>query len=403
MLCKHSGVFVLSEPLLFQPLDIRGVTLPNRVVVAPMCQYSAEGGYPTAHHTVHYGQFALGGAGLVIIEATGVTSDGRITNGCLGLWEDGQADALRPIAQFLKNNGSIPAIQLAHAGRKSAMQRPWHGNGPQTEEDQARGDDIWEPSAPSAIALDDGWLAPKAMTAQDLKDVRDAFAAAAVRAMNAGFEVVEVHMAHGYLLHSFLSPISNHREDEYGGNLEGRMQFPFSVIDAVRDVLPGDFPLFVRISAVDGIEDGWTLDDSVLFARALKARGVDVIDCSSGGNTAKPTALGPKRGPGFQAPFAARIKAEADIKTQAVGLIRTPQLAEELLQNGSADLIALGRQLLYNPSWPAHAAEQFGAAGNFDDWPQQYGWWLERWDKSLQAMGETAQPQIGDHYLNSRN
>lgn len=379
----------MPQPLLFQPLKIRGVTLPNRVVVSPMCQYSAENGYVNNYHQIHYGKFALGGAGTVFVEATAVTPEGRITNGCPGLWEDGQRDAWRPIAEFLKSNGSIPAIQIAHAGRKASMQRPWHGNGPQTDEDIARGDKVWDILAPSAEPLDDGWLVPKAMNESDLARVRDAFAAAAARAVEAGFEVIEVHMGHGYLLQSFLSPISNRRNDGYGGDLERRMRYPLEIVDAVRAVIPEEAPLFVRISAVDGIEGGWELDDSVAFAALLKARGVDMVDCSSGGNSAKgATNSSLKRGPGFQAPYAARIKAETGMMTQAVGLIRTAEFAEELLQNASADLIALGRQMLYDPFWTLHAAEQLGLTGNYEGWPTQYGWWLEKWDKSLRELGE---------------
>ncbi|MEH6548098.1 MAG: NADH:flavin oxidoreductase/NADH oxidase [Sneathiella sp.] len=380
----------MSGPILFQPLDIRGVTLPNRIVVSPMCQYSARNGYATAHHSVHYGKFALGGAGVVFVEATGVTQNGRITNGCLGLWEDGQGEALQPIAHFLKQNGSVPAIQIGHAGRKASMQRPWHGNGPQTEEDIARGDVIWEALAPSALPLDDDWLTPTAMSKKDLADLKSSFAEASIRAVKAGFEVIEIHMAHGYLLQSFLSPLSNIRNDEYGGSLVGRMRYPLEVVDAVRAAIPETMPLFVRISSVDGIEGGWEMDNSVTFAKELKARGVDVVDCSSGGNSAKgATNSSLKRGAGFQAPYAERIKREANIMTQAVGLIRDPEFAERLLCDDAADLIAVGRQFLYDPSWAVHAAEKLGQTGNFEDWPEQYGWWLEKWDKSLRAMGET--------------
>lgn len=379
----------MSGPILFQPLEIRGITIPNRIVVSPMCQYTAQNGYPTAHHTVHYGKFALGGAGLVFIEATGVTQNGRITNGCLGLWEDGQAVALQPITQFLKEHGAVPAIQIGHAGRKSSMQRPWHGNGPQTADDVARGDVIWEALAPSALPLDDGWIVPTALTQDALEDLKISFAEASKRAVTAGFEVVEIHMAHGYLLQSFLSPLSNKRTDEYGGSLAGRLRFPLEIVDVVRAALPEEMPLFVRISAVDGIEGGWDMDDSVAFAKELKARGVDVIDCSSGGNSPKgATNSSLKKGAGYQAAYAARIKEEAQIMTQAVGLIRSAEFAEGLLQDGAADLIAVGRQFLYDPFWAVHAAEKLGLTGDFESWPEQYGWWLEKWEKGLHANGE---------------
>jgi len=378
-----------THPLLFSPLQIRDVTLNNRVVVSPMCQYTAEGGYPVPHHLVHYGKFAMGGAGLIFLEATGVTPEGRITNGCLGLWEDEQTEALKPIAAYIKGQGSVPGIQLGHGGRKASMQRPWHGNGPQTADDVARGDTIWQTIGASAMALDDGWLQPKEMTLDDMAELKAAFAAAAGRAIKAGFEAIEIHMAHGYLLQTFLTPLANHRDDAYGGSLENRMRFPLEVAETVRAAVPDGMPLFVRISSVDGIEGGWEMADSLVLVQELKARGIDVIDCSSGGNTSKgSTNASLARGPGFQAPFAAEIKAKTGIMTQAVGLIREPQFAEDLLQNDSADLIALGRQLLFNPFWPVHAAEHFGLTGDYEAWPKQYAWWLEKWDKGLRANGE---------------
>lgn len=377
-----------ERPLLFQPLRIRGIELPNRIAVSPMAQYSAQNGYPVSHHMVHYGKFAHGGAGLVFVEATGVMRTGRITNGCLGLWEDGQAKALRPIAEFLKNNGAVPAIQLGHGGRKASIQRPWHGNGPQTDEDAARGDETWQPIGPSAVALADGWVCPKEMDADDLETVKTAFADAARRALDAGFDIVEVHMAHGYLLHTFLSPLSNFRTDAYGGSLEGRMRFPVEVAAAVRAAVPDTTPVFVRISAVDGIEGGWEMEDSVALARQLKDVGVDVIDCSSAGNTPRgATNTNLKRAPGFQAPFAEQIRREVGMMTQAVGLIRDGALAEDLLQRGSADIIAVGRQFLVDPFWALHAAERFGLTGDYEAWPYQYAWWLEKWDKGLRSSG----------------
>ena len=379
----------MSDPLLFSPLTLRGVTAANRVVVSPMCQYSADNGYAGDHHLVHYGKFAMGGAGIVFLEATAVLAEGRITNGCLGLWEDGQMHRLEQIAAFLKAHGSLPAIQLAHAGRKASMQRPWHGNGPQTPEDLERGDVLWPVMAPSARALTDGWLEPRQMDEADMRIVREAFATSARRAVSAGFEVIEIHMGHGYLLQTFLSPLSNIRNDAYGGTREGRMRFPLETVDAVRAAIPDSVPVFVRISSVDGIDGGWELEDSIAFARELKARGVDVVDCSSGGNSPTgATNSSLKRGPGFQAPYARAIRAETGIKTQAVGLIRTAALAEELLQDGTADLIALGRQMLYDPFWPLHAAAALAADPDYATWPRQYGWWLEKWDKGLSAIGE---------------
>ena len=240
--------------MLFENLKIRDVNLKNRVVVSPMCQYSAKDGYIQTHHKTHYGQLAMGGAGLIFLEATGVTAQGRITNGCLGIWDDKQIEGLREITQSIKVLGSIPAIQLGHAGQKASMQRPWHGNGPQTTIDTDRGDIIWEPIAPMDRPLDKGWLKPRKMERKELDEVRDAFVKASERSIEAGFEVVEIHMAHGYLLHSFLSPISNSRNDEYGGSIENRMRFPSEVVKKVRETLGENVPLFVRISAEDGLD-----------------------------------------------------------------------------------------------------------------------------------------------------
>lgn len=375
--------------MLFSPLRIRGVELPNRVVVPPMAQYSAIDGMPVPFHLIHYGKFALGGAGCVFVEATAVTRQGRITNGCLGLWSEAHAQALAPIAAALSAGGAVPAIQIAHGGRKSSMQRPWHGNGPLTEADIARGDERWEPIAASAEALDEGWLVPREMNADDMAGTAQAFADAAARALRAGFRIVEVHMAHGYLLHSFLSPMSNHRRDAYGGSLAGRMKFPLEVVDAVRDAIGPEVPLFVRISAVDGYEGGWSMDDSVAFARALKAHGVDVVDCSSGGHSSRgATNANLKRAPGYQVPFAERIRREAGMLTEAVGLIRDGELAESILQQGRADLVAVGRQFLYDPFWALHQAHAAGLDPDFERWPLPYAWWLEKWDKGLKARAE---------------
>jgi 2,4-dienoyl-CoA reductase-like NADH-dependent reductase (Old Yellow Enzyme family) len=378
-----------KQPLLFQPMKIRGVELRNRIVVSPMAMYCGEDGYPTSFHLLHYGKFALGGAGTVFIEETAVSREGRITNGCLGLWEDKQVDALRPITSALRAHGSVPAIQIAHGGRKGSTQRAWEGNGPLTAENIANGDEAWMPVGPSDKAFADGWLVPHALSHAGMQKVRDEFAATALRALDAGFEIIEIHMAHGYLLQSFLSPLANVRTDEYGGSLANRMRFPLEVTDAVRRALPDHVPLFVRISATDWVEGGWTLDDSVLLSRELSNRGVDVIDCSSGGNLAGgATNSSLSRGPGYQVPFAARIRAETGALTQAVGFIRSPEFAEQVLQEGNANLIAIGRQMLFNPFWARHAAEALGVEHHFENWPQQYGWWLNKWAAGLRASGE---------------
>jgi 2,4-dienoyl-CoA reductase-like NADH-dependent reductase (Old Yellow Enzyme family) len=277
-----------------------------------MAQYSADEGVANEFHLAHYGRFAVGGAGLIFIEATGVTREGRITNGCLGLWNDQQQRAFEPIVRAIKAQGAVPAIQLGHGGRKASMQRPWFGNGPLNDADLARGEQSWQPLGPSAVPLAEGWLVPRQMDADDMSRTRKAFADAALRALAAGFEVIEIHMAHGYLLQSFVSPLSNFRTDAYGGSLENRIRFPLEVVDAVRAALPQSVPLFVRISSEDGFEGGWTMDDSVVFARALREHGVDVVDCSSGGNTPRgATNANLQRTPGYQVPFARRIRQAA--------------------------------------------------------------------------------------------
>jgi len=375
-----------TRPLLFEPLAIASVTLPNRVVISPMDQYSAVDGIPNNYHLVHYGKFAMGGAGTIVVEATGVSEAGRITNGCPGLYNAAQVAAFRPITDFIRQQRSVPAVQIGHGGRKASTQRPWEGGGPVTAAEIARGDRLWQPLGPSDSALAEGWLQPKMMDDADLARTRRDFADAAGRAGEAGFEIVEIHMAHGYLLQSFLSPLSNHRNDGYGGDRQGRMRFPLEVAEAVREAWPKDKPLFVRISSVDGIDGGWELEDSVALAHELKARGVDVIDCSSGGNSPKgATNANLTRGPGFQVPFAERIKREVGIRTMAVGLIREPDFAEQVLQEGRADLVAIGRQALVDPFWALHAAQHFDIDPDFEKWPRQYAWWLEKWDKGLRA------------------
>jgi len=372
-----------SRPRLFTPLALRGVTLKNRIVISPMCQYSAVDGHANDWHLVHLGRFALGGAGMVFTEATAVEARGRITHGDLGLWEDGQIAGLSRVAEFLRAHGAVPAIQLAHAGRKASMQRPWHGNGPLDERDRARGDLPWQVVAPSALPLDEGWLVPHELSLAEIAALQDAWRQAARRALAAGFDVLEMHSAHGYLGHEFLSPLSNRRGDRYGGDLAGRMRFTLETVAAVREVWPQDKPLFVRVSSVDGLEGGWTIEDTVVLARELAARGVDVVDCSSGGLAGSATAARVKRGPGFQVPFAERVRREAGVKTMAVGLILEAQQAEAILEADQADLIAIGREALYDPSWALHAEAALGLQGEFESWPVQSGWWLERRRRSM--------------------
>ncbi len=375
---------------LFTPIRLRGVEAKNRIVVSPMCQYSAREGRVTDWHLVHLGKFAQGGAGIVFMEATAVESRGRITHGDTGIWEDAHIPGLSRIAAFIKEQKALPAIQIAHAGRKAGMARPWYGNGPLTQADLARGDRPWPIVAPSAKPLDQGYAAPRAFCAEDFVAVTKAFADAARRAHAAGFEVLEVHAAHGYLLHEFLSPLSNRRDDDYGGSFENRTRLPRRVVRAVRDAWPQDKPLFVRVSSIDDVEGGWRLEDTLALAKKLKDAGVDVVDCSSGGIAGSATAATRTvlpRVPGFQLPFAETIRKEAEIPTMAVGLILTAEQAEEALRTGRADLIAVGREALYDPNWPLHAAQALGADPEMERWPVQYGWWLTRREHLLRKLG----------------
>ena len=377
-----------SHSLLFSPLQLRGVSIRNRVVISPMCQYSAEDGFANDWHLVHAGKFAQGGAGIVFLEATAVLPDGRITHGDLGLWRDEQIPALARIADFVRSQGAVPAIQLGHAGRKSSMSRPWEGNGPLTPELIAGGSIPWETIAPTAEAIGPGWMTPRAMEQADIARVRDAFGAAARRAVAAGFDIAEIHAAHGYLLHSFLSPLANRRTDSYGGDLEGRMRLPLEVARIVRDAWPADRPVFFRCSSVDNDAAGWSIEDSVALARRLVEIGIDVVDCSSGGiaGSATASATAP-RGLGFQVPFAERLRRDAGIATMAVGLIIEPQQAQAVLVEGKADLVAIAREALYDPNWPLHAAAVLAADENFSSWPRQYGWWLSRRESVLRDLG----------------
>jgi len=378
--------------MLFEPIRLREVAARNRIVVSPMCQYSAVDGNVTDWHLVHLGKFAQGGAGIVMMEATAVEKRGRITHGDVGIWDDGQIAGLRRICEFMKGQGAVPAVQLAHAGRKASMARPWYGNGPLTPADLDRGDKPWATVAPTEKSLGEGWIVPRAFKPGDFEVVLNAFRQAARRANAAGFEVVELHAAHGYLLHTFLSPLSNDRMDQYGGSLENRMRFPLEVVKAVRESWPAGKPLFVRISSIDDVEGGWSLEDSLSFSRKLKDLQVDVIDCSSGGILGSATAATRTvlpRVPGFQLPFSEKIRKEVGIATMAVGLILSGRQAEEALQAGRADLIAVGRELLFDPNWPHHAARELGVDPEFGLWPPQYGWWLTRRESLLKKAGVT--------------
>ncbi|MDB4949602.1 MAG: oxidoreductase [Gemmatimonadetes bacterium] len=347
---------------LFTPLKMRGVTLRNRVGVSPMCQYSCAGGMATDWHLVHLGSRAVGGAGIVIAEATAVTADGRISPGDLGLWTDAHAEPLARCATFIEQNGAVPGIQLAHAGRKASTAAPWLGGRYLAPEEGG-----WRPiHAPSEVPFSASAPVPQALDAEGIRGVTEAFADAARRALDAGFRVVELHAAHGYLLHQFLSPLSNHREDEYGGSFENRTRLLREMVRAVRGVWPDSLPLWVRLSATDWAEGGWDVEQSVELARVLGPLGVDLVDCSSGGMV--PGVKIPL-GPGYQVDFAERIRREGGIATAAVGLITAPEQADAIVRAGQADVVLLARQMLRDPYWPLHAARHLGAAG---EWPVQY-------------------------------
>ena len=361
---------------LFSPLELRSLTLKNRIAVSPMCQYCADNGSAVDWHLMHLGQFSMGAAGLVMTEATAASAVGRITPKCLGLYSDENETALKRVIDFCRKYGVTPmGIQLAHAGRKGSAQIPLDGGQP-----LAHNEGSWTTLAPSALPFGPEWHVPQALTREGLTAVKAEFTAAAERAVRIGFDLVELHSAHGYLLHEFLSPISNQRNDEYGGKLLNRMRFPLEVFEAVRAAWPDDSPLGIRISASDWIEGGWTLEESVVFARALKSLGCDFIDVSSG-------ALDPRQkipfGPGYQVPFSAQIRKQAEVTTWAVGMITKAQQAEEIIAGGKADIVAMGRGMMFDPRWAWHAAEELGVDTEYSEmyarckpsqWPEVFPW-----------------------------
>lgn len=375
------------SPMLFQPRSIRGLTLKNRLVVPPMVHYRCDPGHTCGtFHVVHLGRYALGGFGLVFVEATGVEEIGLINEHDLGIWNEAQVESFKPLIAFMKRQGAAIGIQLAHGGRKSSSQTAMQGMGPLTEENLKAGDKVWQPVGPTAEPVAPGWLTPRQLTTEECRAMVKTWAKAARNAVAAGFDTIEIHTAHGYLLASFLSPISNTRNDEYGGDRAGRMRLPLEIAEAVRAEMPDTMPLFVRVSSVDGAQGGWSMDDTVVFARELKARGVDVIDCSSGGIGGAATAAQVTRSLGFQVPFAERVRNEADITTMAVGIILEAQQAEAILQNGQADLIAIGRQSQFNPNIAQHWAHDLGINTRFEDWSPEYGWWLEKRIRTLEGF-----------------
>jgi 2,4-dienoyl-CoA reductase-like NADH-dependent reductase (Old Yellow Enzyme family) len=349
-------------PELFDPLSIRGLKLANRITVSPMCQYSSTDGYANDWHLVHLGSRAVGGAALVFTEASAVVSEGRISPEDLGIWSDGHVEFLSRIVEFLHNHGALSGIQLAHAGRKGSTYRPWAGREGAIPLEEGG----WEVVAPSPVKFAPNYPQPRALSPGEIQKTVQAFTEAAKRALRAGFRVVEIHAAHGYLIHEFLSPFSNQRKDEYGGPFENRTRLLREIVSALRAVLPESMPLFVRISSTDWKEGGWDIEQSVELARRLKPMGVDLLDCSSGGNV--PDAKIPM-GPGYQVPFAERIRREAGVLTGAVGMITNPQQADEIIRGGKADLVLIAREFLRDPYLPLHAAQ---ALENETTWPVQY-------------------------------
>jgi 2,4-dienoyl-CoA reductase-like NADH-dependent reductase (Old Yellow Enzyme family) len=381
------------ETMLFAPIDLRSVRLKNRIVLSPMLTYSAIEGYVNEWHFMHLGKYAAGGCGLVFMESTKVDPRGCTTPADVGLWDDRFIEPMKPIVAFIKRCGAVPGIQLSHSGRKARQSRPWEGRGPLEKVPEMPGGGQWELVGPSAIAHDPGHPVPRALTRDEIAGIAKAWGFAADRARRAGFEVIEIHAAHGYLIHEFLSPVANERSDEYGGSLENRMRFAIEVAAETRRCWPEDRPLFMRISAVD--DSGWTIADSIELAKRLKAVGVDVIDCSSGGlSNANHVAVSQTLGYGYQVPYAERIRAGAGIRTMAVGHIIHADQAEAILRDQRADLVAIGREMLHNPNWSIDAAQKLGVEPGFAHVPESYGYWLEKRAKS-QFPGRPSTWQVG--------
>ena len=378
----------MGTPLLFQPIKIRDVTLKNRVVVAPMHQYAAVKGYPTDWHLMNAGRFAAGGAGLVFIESTKVERRGCGTAGDMGLWDDTYTEHFRRLADFIRSQNSVPAIQLGHSGRKARRFRPWEGGAPLTEEGAIKAGvddwDEWELVAPSAIGSSETEPIPRALSFGEIQKTIENWSEAARRANEAGFEVLEIHAAHGYLLHQFLSPKANLRTDEYGGSESNRMRLPLEIAEAVRANWPEGKPLFIRLSVED--DAGWGPDESVRFSKLVQEKGVDVIDCSSGGMRGSPVISAGPVGYGYQVPYAEKIRKETDLMSMAVGLIVHAEQAEEILQSGRADLIAIAREFLHNPNWALDAALKLGVEDAFKVTPPAYDYWLEKRSSSVKDV-----------------
>lgn len=376
-----------ERPALFTPIEVRSMRAANRIVISPMQQYAAtRDGQPTDWHLSHLTKLAVGGAGLVFTEALAVEEQGRATYSDLGIWDQGHVAPLKRLADAIAASGAVPGAQLIHAGRKASVQKPWEGYQSLGTADAQRGDDPWPTVAPSAIPANEGWAVPRALKIDEIRRIRDAFGMGARRVAQAGFQALNIHGAHGYLIHTFLSPVSNRRDDAYGGDLAGRMRFALEVAEAVRAEWPSHLPIFYRLSCIDDIPDGWTIEDTVVLAQELGARGIDVIDCSSRGLGPRGTLATATQPEGFQVPFAEQVRTRTGLKTMAVGLIRHAAFADEVVRQGRADFVAIAREALFNPHWPLHAALELGHDPQFENWPAPYGWWLARRARTLPAV-----------------
>ena len=383
-----------DRPLLFTPIALRSLVARNRVVVSPMCQYASEHGGPTDFHLVHLGKFAMGGAGIVFCEETSVEERGRKSHHCAGIYADSHVPQYRRINDFIRSQGAIPAIQVGHAGRKGSGCSPWEGYRPLTGDDAKHGSPPWTTVSSSPLPPSDAAPVPHALAIGEIRKVIEHWRVAALRAADAGYDIIEIHAAHGYLIHQFLSPIANLRGDAYGGDLQGRMRLCLEIVEAVREAWPQELPVFMRVSAVDGLNSRWSVEDTVELVRAARERGVEVVTASSGGINGAGTATLVPRVPGYHVPYAERVRREAAVKSIAVGLITEARHAEQILREGQADMIALARELLWNPNWPVHAARELGVPDYLELLPQCYGWWLKRREE-IRELTRGTQGQSG--------
>ena len=378
----------MNEVPLFSSFKIKSKSFRNRIVLSPMCQYKAKDGVISDWHFQHYSRFAFSGLGAAFVEATGVSPEGRIGHGCTGIWSDNHVEGLSKIAKIFNEYNCLSGIQLAHAGRKASYLRPWDGASPITENDKV--EPAWQTIGPSAIPINNSSPVPKEMTVEDINKVREDFKKAAQRADKAGFDIIEIHGAHGYLLHSFFSPLSNQRNDQYGGNFENRIRFAMEIIADIKSVWPDNKPLFYRLSSIDAPGQGANLEDNIMLAKSLKSVGVDVIDCSSGGITGSPVLTKSKIIPGFQVPYSEKIKKDAEISSMAVGAIISADQANEIISNKRADLVAMGRELLADTQWVYKAATYFNLENAKDYLPDSYSFYLSRRDEYLDRAAKPA-------------